>query len=64
VSWTRLTAAGVVLLVLPLARVVPALATLVVLAVALAVLNTVELMRVEHLGWRTLLQRRGLRVDG
>ena len=52
VSTTRLTAAAATLLVLPVARVVPALATLVLLALVLIVLNTVELMRVERIGWR------------
>jgi low temperature requirement protein LtrA len=59
VSTTRLGAAAAVLAVLPLARYVPALATLVVIAVVLAVLNTVELLRVERIGWRALLERRG-----
>lgn len=58
VSWTRLSAACVVLLVLPVARYVPALATLFALGVILAALNTIELMRVEQLGWRALLGRR------
>ena len=51
VSWTRLTAAGAVLLLLPVAPHVPALATLTAMAVILVVLNTVELMRVEQIGW-------------
>jgi low temperature requirement protein LtrA len=59
VSWTRLTAAGAVLAVLPIARWVPALVTLTLLAVILIVLNTVELARVEQIGFRTLLARRG-----
>ena len=58
VSWTRLTAAAVVLALLPIAPHVPALAALLGLAVVLAVLNTVELMRVEHIGWRAMLSRR------
>jgi low temperature requirement protein LtrA len=52
VSWTRLSAAAVVLVLLPLAPHVPALATLIGLAVVLAVLNAVELIRVEKIGWR------------
>jgi low temperature requirement protein LtrA len=58
VSWTRLTAAAAVLLTLPIARHVPALATLGLLALVLIVLNTVELMRVERIGWQALLARR------
>jgi low temperature requirement protein LtrA len=58
VSWTRLTAAAVVLALLPVAPYVPALASLFGLAVVLAVLNTVELLRVERIGWRALLSRR------
>jgi low temperature requirement protein LtrA len=51
-SWTRLTAAAAVLVLLPIAPHVPALATLFGLALILIVLNTVELMRVEQIGWR------------
>jgi long-subunit acyl-CoA synthetase (AMP-forming) len=57
-SWTRLTAAAVVLVVLPLAHVVPAVVTLAVIAAVLVVLNTVELLRVERIGWRAMLARR------
>jgi low temperature requirement protein LtrA len=60
VSWTRLTAAAAVLLLLPVARYVPALAALLGIAVVLVVLNVVELMRVERIGWRALLSRRAL----
>jgi len=52
VSYTRLTAAAVVLALTPLAPHVPALAALIGLAVVLAVLNAVELRRVEKSGWR------------
>jgi low temperature requirement protein LtrA len=58
VSWTRLTAAVVVALLLPIAPHIPALAVLTVLAVVLIVLNTVELMRVEQIGWAARLNRR------
>lgn len=58
VSVTRLTAAGVVLIALPAARYVPALAALIGLAVILAVLNVVEFARVERIGWRAVLARR------
>ncbi len=58
VSWTRLTAAAVVLALLPVAAQVPAWVTLIALGVVLVVLNTVEYARVEHLGWRALLARR------
>jgi low temperature requirement protein LtrA len=59
VSWTRLGAAAVVVALLPVAPRVPALATLTGLALVLAGLNTVELMRVEQIGW---LARRGSTV--
>ncbi len=58
VSVTRLTAAGVVLIALPAARYVPALAALIGLAVILAVLNVVEFARAERIGWRAVLARR------
>src|SRR3954452_24140923 len=58
VSTTRLTAAGVVLLLLPVAPQVPSLVTLTALATVLIVLNTVELARVEQIGWRARLSRR------
>jgi low temperature requirement protein LtrA len=58
VSSTRLTAAAVVLVLLPVAPHVAALATLIGLAAVVVVLNLVELMRVEQLGWRTLLAAR------
>jgi low temperature requirement protein LtrA len=48
VSSTRLAAAAVALLVLPLALVVPAIAALTSLAVVVAVLNAVEYARVER----------------
>lgn len=59
VSWTRLSAAAVVLVLTPAAPHVPALASLIGLAVVLGVLNVVELMRVEQIGWRV---RRGATV--
>jgi low temperature requirement protein LtrA len=58
VSWTRLTAAAAVVAVLPIARYVPALVTLTALAAILIALNTVELIRVEQIGFRALLARR------
>jgi low temperature requirement protein LtrA len=63
VSTTRLTAAGVVLLLLPVAPHVPALVTLGALALVLAVLNAVELARVEQIGWRARLARRPAAQD-
>jgi hypothetical protein len=61
VSWTRLSAAAAVLFLLPIGPHVPALVSLVVLAVLLTALNTVELLRVERIGWRALLERRAIR---
>jgi hypothetical protein len=58
VSWTRLSAAAAVLVLLPVAPHVPALATLTALALILVVLNTVELMRVEQIGWAAKLSAR------
>jgi low temperature requirement protein LtrA len=58
VSWTRLTTAAVVLVLMPIAPHVPAVVSLIGLATVLAVLNTVELMRVEQIGWRAKLSRR------
>jgi low temperature requirement protein LtrA len=60
ISWTRLSAAAVVLVLLPVAPHVPALASLIALAVVLIGLNTLELMRVEHIGWRAMLRKRDL----
>lgn len=59
VSWTRLSAAAVVLALLPVARYVPALVSIATLAAVLIVLNTVELLRVEQVGWVARLARRG-----
>ena len=58
VATTRLTAAVVVLVVLPVAQYVSALLALTLLAVILAVLNVVEWHRVERPGWRPRLTRR------
>jgi low temperature requirement protein LtrA len=58
VSWTRLTTAGAVLVLIPLAQRMDALAALVVLALVLAALNIVEYARVSSIGWRALLERR------
>jgi len=58
VSVTRLVTASVVLLLLPAAAYVPALVSLTATAVVVAVLNAVELLRVDHTGWRALLGRR------
>jgi low temperature requirement protein LtrA len=56
VSTTRLTAAAAVILLLPAAPYLPALAALTGLAVVVAVLNAVELSRVEQIGWRARLR--------
>jgi low temperature requirement protein LtrA len=58
VSWTRLIAAGAVAVLLPVAVYLPALAALAVLAAGVAVLNLVEYLRVEKIGWRALLAQR------
>jgi low temperature requirement protein LtrA len=58
VSVTRLTAAGAVIVLYPVVAQLPALAALATLAVAVAVLNVVEYMRVEQIGWRARLARR------
>lgn len=52
VSYTRLTTSAVVLALLPFAPEVPALASLMGLAVVLAALNAAELIRHERSGWR------------
>ena len=57
VSTTRLTAAGVVVLLLVPAAHLPATAALVLLAAVLIALNTVEYLRVDSIGWRALLSR-------
>ena len=49
VSWTRLSAAAVVVVALPVALPAPALTSLVVLGSILAVLNVVEMVRVGRL---------------
>lgn len=48
VSTTRLTAAGVVLVLLPIAPHIPALTALILVAAVLVVLNTVEWIRVKR----------------
>jgi low temperature requirement protein LtrA len=58
VSVTRLTAAAAVIVLYPAMAQLPALAALATLAVAVAVLNVVEYMRVEQIGWRAKLTRR------
>lgn len=58
VSTTRLTAAAVVVVAMPVAAYLPALAALTLLAATVAILNLVELMRVEQVGWRARLARR------
>jgi low temperature requirement protein LtrA len=58
-SWTRLTAAAAAIVLLPLAAVLPSVAAIAVLTAVLAALNAVEYARVEHIGWRALLQARG-----
>jgi low temperature requirement protein LtrA len=57
-SWTRLAASAAVLVLLPVAPHVAALVTLSAIAAVLVVLNTVELMRVEQLGWRAKISGR------
>jgi aspartate aminotransferase-like enzyme len=64
VSWTRLIAAAGVLVFLPVAIVLPALAALAVLAAGVAALNVVEYARVEKIGWRALLARRDREQSG
>ena len=44
---------------LPLAAVLPSVAAIAVLATVLAVLNAIEYARVEHIGWRAMLEARG-----
>jgi low temperature requirement protein LtrA len=58
VSVTRLATAGAVLLLLPMAAYVPALASLTAVAIVVALLNVFELLRVEHSGWRARLGHR------
>ena len=59
VSWTRLTAAAVVLVVvLPLTAYVTALGSLCLLAVVLIGLNVVEYARVQQIGWRAMFRAR------
>ncbi len=58
VSRTRLTAAAVVLTLLPAAAQLPALAALTGLAVVVAGLNAVELMNNERSGWHARLGQR------
>jgi low temperature requirement protein LtrA len=58
VSVTRLGTAAAVLVALPVARLLPALGAIALLALLLAALNVLELARVEHLGWRSLLRHR------
>lgn len=55
VSRTRLTTAAVVLVLLPTAPHLPALADLFALAIVLAVLNTYELTTAGRTGWRARL---------
>jgi low temperature requirement protein LtrA len=59
VSWTRLGASALVLVLLPLAPHVPALAALTGLALVIAALNALELAVVQHHGWRALVAARG-----
>jgi low temperature requirement protein LtrA len=54
-SITRLVAAAVAVVLLPVAAVVPSLLGTTILAVTVAVLNVVEYARVERIGWRALL---------
>ncbi|MDT4944227.1 MAG: hypothetical protein QOH14_960 [Pseudonocardiales bacterium] len=64
ISRTRLSAAAVVVALLPAAAYLPALAALAGLALVLAGLNAVELLNVEHTGWQAQLTRRtGVRVE-
>jgi low temperature requirement protein LtrA len=52
VSWTRLSAAAAVLVLLPAVHGLPALAALVLLAVVLVALNALEWWMVDRIGWR------------
>jgi low temperature requirement protein LtrA len=58
VSVTRLAAAAAVLVLLPVAAYLPRIASLILLAMLLAVLNVVEWLRVTKTGWRAALARR------
>jgi low temperature requirement protein LtrA len=58
VSWTRLSAAAAVLVLLPVVHGLPSLAALAVLAAVLVVLNVVELRIVDRVGWRARLTAR------
>jgi low temperature requirement protein LtrA len=62
VSWTRLTAAAVVIAALLAAPFLPALAALAGLAVVVAGLNLIEWLRVAQIGWQAKLRRRGAAV--
>ena len=64
VSTTRLTAAGVVVLLIVPAAHLPATAALLLLAAVLIALNTVEYLRVDSIGWRALLARRRVERAG
>jgi low temperature requirement protein LtrA len=57
VSITRLTAAGVVLVALPLAPFLPSVAAVALLALIVGALNLVELTRNDRIGWRARLAR-------
>jgi hypothetical protein len=48
----------VVVVLLPLAGVLPSVAAIAVLATVLVVLNSIEYARVERIGWRALLRAR------
>lgn len=52
VSHTRLTAAAVVLVLLPLAQALPALEALVLVALVLVLLNVREWLGDDRTGWR------------
>jgi low temperature requirement protein LtrA len=58
VSWTRLSAAAAVLVLLPVVHGLPSLAALAVLAAVLVMLNLVELRIVDRVGWRARLTAR------
>lgn len=62
-STTRLSAAALVLLLLPGARYLPALASLYALAAIVAALNLIEHLRNAQIGWRAALDRRHNRAQ-
>ena len=58
VSWTRLSAAAAVIVLVPVGIYADALVSLIALAIVVVALNVVEYARVEQIGWRTLTAKR------